>query len=371
MAIFGYSGKPGAGKSYSVIAHAVIPALKAGRVIYHNMVLNEGPLRALAGMGGRLIAFDPEVSAAELVANAPIGALIIIDESVRYWGAGTKVSKVPPAELEFFTKHRHRVGDDGRATDIVIICQDFGSQCASFIRELVEFTYYSVKLSALGMNRRYRLECYQGCIKGDAPSQKRLINKKVTKYDAKIYACYVSHTQSTRGVAGEEIKAEGVSVWRNWKVISAAAAIPIAILLAFLALHSVSAFRDQSIQNAHSPANKGRAVGGAAEHSEASPPTVRPQPGSLPANRGELVAMPSPLWRLAGEIRRNGQRLYIVDGERGSRYVAARDCKLDPAGNRTCVVDGQLVAEWTGPAAPAFQKWFTASASDNAVKSAP
>lgn len=356
MAIFGYSGKPGAGKSYSVVAHAIIPALKAGRTVYHNMVLNEGPLRALAGMGGKLVPFDPECSAAELVANAPHGALVVIDESARYWGAGVKVSTVPPAEFEFFTKHRHRVGEDGVATDIVIICQDFGSQCASFIRELIEFTYYAVKLSALGMSKTYRLECYSGCIKGDSPSQKKLVNKKVSKYRSEIYACYVSHTQSVRGVAGEEIKADGISIWRNWKVIASGIAILSVPIFIWWAASSVLAFKEQSVRNS---SKHGAETPAQPEHSEGKAGVPRPVAPSLPP-----PSVPSTLWRLAGEIIIEGRRIFIVDGERGSRYVSPLDCKRDNAGNLSCVVDGLMVAEWTGPAAPAFNRWFQSSASD-------
>lgn len=348
MAIYGYSGKPGAGKSYSVVADVIIPALKAGRTIYHNMILHEAPLRALAGHGGKLFPFSPEATPDELVRDAPLGALVIIDESARYWGAGTKVSQVPPEQFEFFTKHRHRVGGDGIATDIVVICQDFGSQCAAFIRELIEYTYYCVKLTAIGMSKCYRLEVYSGCVKGDSPSSKKLVNKSVRKYRKEIYACYVSHTQSARGVAGEEIHGKGATVWTNWKVIAAlVAAVVVIPVLVYSVYASVTGFKAQAIANTKSKAP----TAARGEHSE-------PRAAVAPAPVGEKPARVSTQWRLAGNITIGDRRVFIVDGDHGSRYVSPHDCKRDPAGNFTCVVDGLMVAEWTGPAVPVVSGWF-------------
>lgn len=348
MSIYGYSGKPGAGKSYSVVADVIIPALKAGRTIYHNMLLHDGALRAQAGHGGKLIQFDPDCTAQELVDGAPLGALVVIDESGRYWGAGMKANQVPPSQFEFFSKHRHRVGDDGVATDIVIICQEFGSQCAAFIRELIEYTYFCVKLSAIGLNRRYRVEVYSGCIKGDSPPSRKMVNKSVRKYRKEIYACYVSHTQSARGVAGEEIHGKGVTVWSNWKVRSGIVAVAVVIpLLAWTAYSAVTGFRESSIENSKAGPTAARA-----EHSEAraavAPRTVVVEP----ASRASVE------WRLAGDITINARRVFVVDGERGSRFVSPHDCKRDSAGNFTCTVDGMMVAEWTGPAVPVIGGWF-------------
>lgn len=358
MAIYGYVGKPGAGKSYLTVAEVIVPALKAGRVVYHNMQLREAELRALCGHGGRLVSFDPDCTAEELCAGAPPGALVVIDESVRYWPAGTKANRVPPDQLEFFTKHRHRVGDDGRATDIVVICQELGSQCAAFIRELVEFTYRAVKLSALGMSNRYRVEVYEGAVKGDRPPQSRLVRKTVGRYDKRFFRCYVSHTQSRRGVAGEELRDSRASVWRSWQVYAAGCALLLCPLMVWASIHE---FRNLS----HVGSSRARR----AEHSEASR-AAEPATGTPVAH--PVAAAPrrpavSDEWRVAGVIRIGRLVRVVLQGDSFSRVVPVSACRRDAFRQWTCHVDGQVVTEWSGPAPAGFNQWFQSSASPRAA----
>jgi hypothetical protein len=63
----------------------------------------------------------------------------------------------------------------------------------------------------------------------------------------------------------------------------------------------------------------------------------------------------------------------LIDGATVTRFIPSSACKRDPEGNRTCQVDGQLVAEWTGPAAPPpmLNQWFTSSAAPVEVKAQP
>lgn len=344
MTIYGFSGKPGAGKSYSVVEHCIIPALKDGRTIYHNMQLNEAALMVISEGKGTLVGFSRDCDPDELVQGAPPGALIVIDESVRYWPSGTKANKVPKHQLEFFTMHRHNVGEDGRTTDIVLICQDFGSQCAAFIRELIEITYYSVKLSHIGASNRYRVEVYQGCVKGDQPSEKRLIRKTVSRYRPEVYNCYVSHTNAQKGVAGEELRDKRASVWRSWQVYAAGAALLLVPIMLYVVWHSVSALKHQT---------GAKAALASAEHSEASAKAAGAHQGAPGA--GPPVAVTpawSKQWRLSGKLT-TPQRgtFFVVDGDGGSRLVEQKRCFYE-AGNAICHVDGELVTTWTGPPPP-------------------
>ncbi len=49
------------------------------------------------------------------------GAVWVLDEAQYFWPSGIKVVNVPDQEKEFFTEHRHHVGPDGQATEIVLI----------------------------------------------------------------------------------------------------------------------------------------------------------------------------------------------------------------------------------------------------------
>lgn len=363
MSVVAYVGKPGSGKSYSVVEHVVIPALKAGRTVYHNMMLEDQLLYTMCGDTGKLVAYSPDCSPADLVANAPFGAVVVIDESLRYWPSGTRANKIPVEQLEFFTKHRHRVGDDGFSTDIVIICQELGTQCCSFIRALVEYTYVSIKLSNVGWSKSYRVEVYQGAVTGDKPPASRLQNKSISKYRKEIYDCYKSHTQSQTGVAGLEVRDGRATIWKNWKIMGAIAALVLAPLIAYLALHSVHQFTAEQTEKAEG--THARQSKGSAERSEAPPSTVHRPPSTPSQNTPQQV--PSKIWRLAGEIVVDRTRRFVLDSPNGARYLTATECRLDPAGNRTCIVDGELVAEWTGTAPAAFNQWFQASAGGTAT----
>ena len=347
MTIYAYVGKPGSGKSYSVVENVIIPALKAGRTIYHNFQLNERLLYEMCGDTGTLMPFPADCTPAQLVEGAPLGALIVIDESLRYWPSGTRSNKIPVAELEFFTKHRHRVGEDGRSTDIVIVCQELGSQCCAFIRELVEFTYRCVKLSAFGLSKRYRLETYEGAIKGDRPPQSRIVRKRFCTYRKEIYACYTSHTQSQKGVAGEEIRDEKISIWRNWSVIAAAIAIPTLIVCAYLSVHFFYSLAPEPTTAEQPPT-------GAVERSETAPvggfrPPVRPEPS---------IRQMSVEWRLSGQIQVGDQLRIVLESERHTRLIAPAGCQRDHFGQFECTVDGMIVTAWTGPTPSAVAEIF-------------
>jgi zona occludens toxin len=351
MSIYGFSGKPRSGKSYSAVEHCIIPALRQGRTVYHNMRLKDAALKVVTDGNGKLVAFDREISPAELVAGAPPGSLVVIDESVRYWPSGTRANKVPKPELEFFTMHGHSVGMDGRAMDIVLVCQDFGTQCANFIRELIEINYYTVKLTAVGFTRRYRLEIYEGVIKGDQPSDKRRIRQSLHKYRPEIYNCYVSHTNSQTGVAGEELHHGNATAWRNRKVYAAGGALllsPLIVMFAVKTLHGLYEY------------GTGKKPGAApAEHSEAvSAPGSSSIQGSTasPLTHTQIMSRTSKVWRLAGEVIVGSRVRYVIDSENGSRLVEPKNCKLDVAGNRTCVIDGESIAAWTGSHVSALER---------------
>lgn len=356
MTVSAYVGEPGSGKSSNVVEHVIIPALKAGRTIFHNLELYEAPLRVLAGDGGKLIAFDKDTATpAWIVENCPGGALCVLDESWRYWRAGLKSSQVPEPEFKFFAEHRHRVDADKRAMDIVVIAQDLQTGCAAFIRALIAVTYHSVSLEVFGVKARYRIDIYKGPVTGPSPPVSKLVRSIMVKRNTAIFNCYKSHTKSETGEAGiEEAADKRANIWKSWTVIAAGCAIP---LLVVCIVRIVWMFGGHGIERAATgTAKRSAAVPVAPAEPGAPPVAVSPPKPAVPA-----VVPWSSAWRLAGVIRHGLLQYAVVEGAGGGRLVSVSACQFDGAGNRVCLVDGQRVAEWTGPPPPAFTQWVQGS----------
>ncbi|NKF24812.1 zonular occludens toxin domain-containing protein, partial [Solimonas marina] len=103
MSIVAYTGLPGHGKSYGVVEHVVIPALKAGRVVVTNMPLEREALLKWYGAGD--IVFIPRDADVRTIVQLGIerpGVVFAIDECWRYWPAGKLPNQIPEDEKEFF-----------------------------------------------------------------------------------------------------------------------------------------------------------------------------------------------------------------------------------------------------------------------------
>ncbi|QIB64057.1 zonular occludens toxin domain-containing protein [Kineobactrum salinum] len=94
MAITAYSGLPGSGKSYSVVEHVILPALRAGNIVWTNIPMD--PDLMDSEFGGLLKQF--KISEIEENQNwfqetfTP-GATIVIDEAWRLWPAGLALTQ--------------------------------------------------------------------------------------------------------------------------------------------------------------------------------------------------------------------------------------------------------------------------------------
>lgn len=339
MAIDAYTGIPGAGKSHGVVENVIIPALKKGRLVVHNMPLNEPEIMRIAGAGA-LQKLPEKVSREEIVETFPKGAVLVLDEAWRFWPAGLKANNIPEAEREFFAMHRHMVGEDGESTDIALSCQDL-SQVAAFLRDLVEQTFRYKKQTVIGRRDRYRCDVYQGPVTGPHPPISKRIAERHGKYRPEIYACYRSHTLSTAGKVGNEEKIDKRgSMLSGFRFKVTLASLVLLIPLFFAARHTFYAISPRHAER--SEASRGEIATGA-----------KPVPPSAPA-----VPVDSTAWRLAGLIRTRRGLFYLVEGEHGARKVSVSACSVDLAGNTGCTVDGSRVTEWTGPAPGPVQQFM-------------
>jgi zona occludens toxin (predicted ATPase) len=124
------------------------------------------------------------------------GDFVVIDEAWRYWSASEKLSS---EHMNFFRMHRHYVGTNGVACDLLVIIQDFAS-LHRFLKGVCELVLIFQKLKVLGFGSRYRVEVYEG-----KPSKRSLVSTSpIQKYDQKIFPLYKSYD----GAHGQESRTD-------------------------------------------------------------------------------------------------------------------------------------------------------------------
>lgn len=202
--ITAYVGLPGSGKSYGVVENVIVPALSAKREVWTNIPCHAEALVALTGSTvTQFDIADVEADNRWFLDVLPKGAICILDEAWRLWPSGLKANKVDACHKEYMAEIRHLVNDAGFSSQLVIVTQDL-QQLASFSRTLIETTFRVVKLKAIGTDKRYRVDAYDGAVTGSNPPKNRLIRQVFGKYRPEIYALYKSHTKSDSGQAGIE-----------------------------------------------------------------------------------------------------------------------------------------------------------------------
>jgi zona occludens toxin len=218
MALSAYVGLPGSGKSYSVVKHVILPALTQGRQVWTNIPLEFNELIE-SGLSDNLpTAFDisdiqdnPDWFQTVL----PKGVLFILDECQLLWPAGLKQTTANPLHIEFLTKHRHMVGEDKKATEIILLTQRL-SLTSNFCRGLVEKTLVTTNLAVIGKPNSYRVDIYAGAI-GDKPPANGILRNTLGSYDKEIYKFYISHTESEFGAGDESRVDDRISIFGSFK----------------------------------------------------------------------------------------------------------------------------------------------------------
>lgn len=347
MSIVAYTGLPGSGKSYGVVANVILPALDNGRTVWTNIPLQHDAINERFP-GADVEVFDVQTMMDRpewVLDTVPEGAVFVLDEVWRVWPAGIRPADIPQAYKQFLAEHRHRVGDDGYSTEIVIVTQDL-AQIATFARDLTEKTFIAKKMDALGSSKRFRVDVYTGMIKGPQGPEARKVNSLHGKYEQKIYSLYQSHTQSKTGSAGLEAKPDKrATVWRNPFIRYG---VPAAIILAVLASYRVVKLfdpdSDSNLAGGSNPTEQSaRQPGGATVgRSRGVPANRRPAKPTLPRV--------SQTWRLAGVIRsRDYERAYLVSNTT-SRVIGLQNCdQFEDTGEWYCYINGQRVTYWSAP----------------------
>ncbi|MCX2534997.1 hypothetical protein OQ486_16250, partial [Plesiomonas shigelloides] len=203
MAIVAYVGLPGHGKSYSVVAHVIIPAIKDNRRVITNIPLNADEIKAdYPNADIRTFNTKDELLA---LGDLLVGAVVVVDECHKYWPAGLQAKAIPDNEKEFFGEHRHSVDVNGNSQQLVLITQDLRN-LAAYSRTFIEQTYLCSKL--IGVDRRkFKVYLHNGNITGTRPVESKILGSSsgtLYTYDPEIYKYYQSATKSQTGQVGNE-----------------------------------------------------------------------------------------------------------------------------------------------------------------------
>jgi zona occludens toxin len=275
--------------------------------------------------------------------------LIVIDEVWRIFPAGQMMHKVSQAKKSFFAEHRHRVGRNGIAQDIVLIVQDL-TKVAAWARADIDKTFVATKLDAAGMDGKFRVDIYQGGVKGPkypAPD----LGFSIQEYKPDVFQFYQSHTKG-HGKPGLEIKPDQRATVLSHPMVKFG--IPLGILSMFLLGWMVVGFftrhgnkkppvsppvQESKPVPAASPPSRPVSVSPPAASSVSSPASVPVPPLAPPYSED---------WRLTGISVMNGRRIVQIESKGRVRRVNPEDCsgwEVEPE----CLVDGRRVTRYSGP----------------------
>jgi len=269
-------------------------------------------------------------------AELPNGALVVLDEIWKYFPSGQKQKGADQGAVELLRMHRHRVGDvAGRQLSQEIVLINQGKQFAAWIKELVDKTYVLRKLDAIGADRRFRLDIYQGYQDTDRPFKRDHIRGYVGTYKPEVYSLYRSHTQANVDVVDpEELKADKkATVWSGSGMKVAIAGPFVAAFAIWYALSHIGEFLGAETQAA-SPKP--------AEETRLAAPTA-------PA-ASDLARISE--WRLVGSMQylegaHVGRWSILLARGRDRRYLHDIPCETRH-GELYCTVDGLEVSGHTG-----------------------
>lgn len=210
MAVTVYCGPPGSGKSYALVSQVIVPAVMAGRRVLTNVEgvkpdeivkycrvngtdpYNVGSVVLFEGHEALGRGFWPtqEIPDSDTVVKG--GDLIVFDEWKLYF---PKRGALPTPDLEPFLRwHRHLTNDAGVACDVAI-----GTQLATDVhgdfRGLIERSYKFRKLKAVGLDRGYRWEAFEGHLQPKGGGYQ--VGNGLFKPE--IFALYSSYSAAAKG----------------------------------------------------------------------------------------------------------------------------------------------------------------------------
>ncbi len=363
MAITAYTGLPGSGKSYSAVCFAIIPAIKAGRAVVTNLpLLVDEITKEWPTADVKLINLEDftDKGTKQLDAEMTPGALVVLDELWRLWPSGLKTAAVPEDHKSFLAEHRHRVGTDGRSTDIIFVTQDL-SQIAAFARALVDKTYITQKFDALGAKNRAKINMYQGAVTGQKGPQSQHIRTSTVKYSPEYFRFYKSHTKSETGGAGIEVGGDSrASIWKSpfWLALGVGlfVVLPWSMSKLFGILKNGTRPESEIVTTLPTPEPQAIPVQ-TAIYTQAVPQPEKAQPDKPPPINHRLGAG----FRLVGVImRQDGTGLAMIANGVGTQRLYIDACEhIENSPDYVCDYEGQRATFTTGMSFASGRNYMT------------
>lgn len=208
MAITAYIGINGSGKSYECVSNVIVNGVLCGRRVVTNIVGIQPDLiieycikekkAEPSTLGSVVSVVDEQCLHEEFLPYKGedgkctthtfclAGDLIVLDELWRLFGSGIKLTQ---KQQSFFAEHRHFSHEQtGVSCDFAFMTQEL-SGISRFIRERIDKTFRMKKLNAIGLNKNYRVDVYDG----HKIYKSALISSYHAKYHAKVFPLYKSH----------------------------------------------------------------------------------------------------------------------------------------------------------------------------------
>lgn len=380
MAITAYTGLMGSGKSYQVVSVVILGAIAQGRRVVTNidginneecrMYVAEKFGKSLDDIGNVIYVSDEEILSpgffptkyrrfrdgkeisstdyARLDADERLecvergedmdtvvkgGDLVCVDEAIRFWGTGEKVSQ---EHKIFWRFHRHfSNSSNGLTCDLVIMTQDV-EDLTKALKLVIETTYKTTKLKAVGQEKRYRIEWWSGY----SLRQKRA-GVEVRSYDPAIFPLYSSYA----GGSGKEVDVDGrlniLGRRQFWMLLV------FSFSAIFLGVYAGwRFFHPQSSAHVHAMNGEGGKIppqgSSVAPAFSGSPQSALPPPKLVEPKMSDI-------WRIVGVMRRGPDVRVVLRSVDGLRFEALRNFQFLDGEPASGLIDGEKVTRFTGP----------------------
>lgn len=342
-----FIGRKGSGKSYNVVATVILPALRSGRNVVTNIPFTD-LINTDETIKGSLYSFDIDNLDPDFFApvNIKKGAIYVLDEVQKLWGAGMQVVQFSRDEKRFISESRHMVGDDGYTTDIVLVTQDT-ELLARYPRNLVDKTYRCKKLDLVGLSKSYKVDVFDGPVSLNLNSKAVLINSFTGKYNKEVFSFYCSHTLNDSVYSsGLESKNKNASVLSS-KLIKFG--LPLSIVFIIFSFYYIfSYFSNFGGSSVKSPVSVPVPVSSSVPVLNEVPNVV----GSI-VNKSSLVYDFSSVYRISYYLPLF-KAVYITDNF-SFFPIPFSSCKFVPVVGLNCLYGNEIVNYYSG-ALPSYEK---------------
>jgi|JFJP01.1.fsa_nt_gi zona occludens toxin len=378
MAITAYTGLQGSGKTYQVVSHTILNALRQGRVVVTNIQLNSDVIREyLAAQGisisggvngyipgaGGIVQFTVDQLLEDVrlqlehdkarykLAGIPSlvgkkaqkeiqpyksffprkdakgnwdssiesvvqpGDLVVIDEAWEFWETGMSI---PLAHHEFFRYHRHfKNAVSGVTCDVVLLSQHIGDLHAK-VKNVIEMTVLTEKLVELGASNSFRISTFSR-VKTSA----RPMSMTLGRYNPTFFTFYKSHDAGVVAKAKERRVDRRQVIWNNpfFKYV-----MPLAIITLLYVIYLGYTMYSSRVDAINKKAEKEAAAAAARKPSDIIDHRSRLESVPVVSTAAPVEPSAISLPSVTGYIQ-NGSELFVLINDRGNDVLL-----LDPTG---------------------------------------